>query len=385
VITTYCSNIGHVSADEWDRCVPPEQPLLRHANFHALEHSGIACPSAGFTPSHVVLRDEAGRIAAIAPAYIKQHSKGELGVDLGLAMAYQRMCGSYYPKLQVEIPMTPFAGARLLVRPDVPRQGAVRALISALQQRAQEIGASSVHITFMADGFRPPELDESDFTATESNTYMWQAHTDRCFEEFLGRMASANRYEIRRERKLAQAEGFGFRRFTGPEITAEFAERFFPLYAENFTRHQGVPWFNEEYFRQLFSSLSEFLALDVALIDDEWVAAALTPHGGSTGQVLYWGQSGRAKYLHFEMVIYRSIEYALATGITRLDIGAMGAHKAPRGLICTSVNHGLWFRDPAFKPIVQAASDRRKVAACTERERELGRLPFRRLPQKSLA
>ena len=383
LITACYSSINDILAADWDRCVPPEHPLLRHANFRALEQSGIACPSTGFSPSHIVLLERGGRIAAIAPAFLKQHSNGELGVDLGLAMAHQRMSGSYYPKLQVEIPMTPFAGGRLLVRPDVSREEAVPALIYALKQRAMEVGASSVQIAAMADTCLLPHLDEADFTVTESNTYVWRAGLDRSFEEFLARMDSASRSEIRRERKRAQAEGVELRRFNGREISAEFPEKFFSLYAENFNRHHGAPWLNTGYFRELFFSMNERLALDVALRGEEWVAAVLTAYDGAAGQVLYWGQSGRAKYLHFEMVMYRSIEHAFATAVSRLDFGSIGAHKAARGLSCTPVSHAMWFRDPAFQPIARVACEGRKKVASRDRAVELARLPFRNVSPES--
>jgi predicted N-acyltransferase len=170
-----------------------------------------------------------------------------------------------------------------------------------------------------------------------------------------------------------------FSRLAGSEITADCAGRFYPLYAENFNRHQGEPWLNEGYFTQIFRSLNENLLLDVALRDGEWVAAVLTAHRGSSGQVLYWGQSGHAKNLHFEMVMYRSVEYALENAINTLDIGAMGVHKAQRGLTCTPMIHGLWFQDSAFQAIVQAVCERRTMVACTERAAELRRLPFRKL------
>jgi predicted N-acyltransferase len=253
----------------------------------------------------------------------------------------------------------------------------VRTLVSGLKNRAQEMGASSVQIGFMADGCLPPQLDEAGFRLTESNTYVWNAGKDKNFEEFLSRMVSDRRSDVRRERKRAQADGLRFSRLAGSEITADSAERFYPLYAENFNRHQGEPWLNEGYFKQIFCALNENLVLDVALCDGEWVAAVLAIRGGSCGQVLYWGQSGRAKHLHFEMVMYRSVEYALASAVNTLDIGAMGAHKAQRGLTCTPVIHGLWFRDPAFQDIVQAVCERRTMMACTERAAELRRLPFK--------
>ncbi len=76
----------------------------------------------GWGPQHLSVEDEAGRVAAVMPLYLKTHSQGEYVFDHAWADAYERAGGRYYPKLQCAAPFTPVTGPRLLVRPDVDRR-----------------------------------------------------------------------------------------------------------------------------------------------------------------------------------------------------------------------------------------------------------------------
>ena len=87
-----------------------------------------------------------GELLGCAPMYLKSHSYGEYVFDWGWADAYERAGGRYYPKLQVAVPFTPVPGPRLLLRPGAAaeRGAIIRAMVSA----AEELGVSSLHVTF---------------------------------------------------------------------------------------------------------------------------------------------------------------------------------------------------------------------------------------------
>ena len=115
------SGIGEVRAADWDACAGVDNglgnPFVRHAFLAALEDSGSAVPQAGWAPRHLVVEDGAGRVAGVAPMYLKSHSQGEYVFDHGWAAAFERAGGHYYPKLQVSVPFTPVTGPRLMTRP----------------------------------------------------------------------------------------------------------------------------------------------------------------------------------------------------------------------------------------------------------------------------
>src|SRR5438045_7062024 len=112
-----------------------------------LEESGSASRRTGWAPTHLVA-EAGGRIAGVAPAYLKSHSMGEYVFDHGWADAFERAGGRYYPKVQISVPFTPATGRRLLCR---PADGAVMrpALARAAQELTRRHSASSAHATFL--------------------------------------------------------------------------------------------------------------------------------------------------------------------------------------------------------------------------------------------
>lgn len=375
---TIHSTMADIPQADWDRCAGPDQPLLWHRHLHALEVAGIAVPENGFTPRHVVLRDARGAIAGAAPAYLKTHSRGELGVDLGLPMAHDRLCGPYYPKLQVEVPMIPFAGGRLLARPGADRMRVISALAAALWQVAEETGASSVQVSHLADPADAQTLATAGHEVAESNTFLWQAGPDRSFAESLGRMTSRARSEIGRQRRRVGEAGLSYRYLRGAALTPDLAAHFYPLYKDNFDRHGTDTWLNQAYFEEVLRRMPEVIDLGLALDGDRWAGAVFSMIAGRHGYSQYWGLDGEQRGLHFELVMYRGFERAFVAGIDSLDFGATGGHKAERGLASTPVWTAFRFRSPDFAAIARAACRRKTAAAATERAAAIARLPYAR-------
>jgi predicted N-acyltransferase len=372
--------IAEIEAEGWDLCAGSADPLLWHRHLSALEDSGVAAPGNGFTPRHVVLRDADDRIVGAAPAYLKTHSRGELGVDIGLMMAHQRQSGAYFPKLQVEVPMIPFAGPRLLVRPDVDRAEVTAALAAALVDEARRAGASSVQVAQIASQAEAEALAAQGFVLAESNTYRWRPGTDRTYEDILMRMIASRRTEIRRERRRVAETGLTFHVLRDQTVPPDLSRRFYPLYTENFVRHGNEPWLPERYFAEVMRQMPEAIEIGLALQGEHW-AGVLFGMGGSTGRhVMYWGQGEAIRFLHFELVYYREIERALVTGLDWLDFAGIGAHKALKGLQMEPVWTAFWFRAPEFAAVAAAAAQSKTAAAIAERAQMQALSPFRPAP-----
>ena len=89
-------------------------PFTQHHFLQLLEASACATPDTGWTPCHVLLREQ-GILQGAAPAYLKTHSRGEFVFDQAWAQAYQQHGLDYYPKLVVSVPFTwPAAKAQQL-------------------------------------------------------------------------------------------------------------------------------------------------------------------------------------------------------------------------------------------------------------------------------
>ncbi len=371
--------IDAIAAADWDACAGGGSAYISHAHLRALEHSAIAAPANGFTPRHLTLRDAAGTVIAVAPAYLKTHSRGELGVDLGLAMAHQRAAGPYYPKLQVEVPMTPIAGPRLLVRPGGDGATARAALLAALQAEAGRCDAASLQLAYLSHEDRAAAA-AAGLLASEGNVYVWRPRGLSSMAALLAGMSSHRRTMIRRERREVAAYGLATRRIAGAELDAAWAERFFALYARTFARHNHEIWLNVDYFRRLFRDLGDAVEILAAFDGGTCVAAALLVRSPATLYVQHWGQSGEHRFLHFELALYRSMERALELGFEALDCGTTGRHKAPRGIGIEATHHAAWFRAPAFAAAAASGLAHKRAAARAERLAELGRLPFPSAP-----
>lgn len=332
-------SIADIAQREWDLCAGSDEALLSHLHLQALEASGIVAPSNGYSPCHVVLRDSNLRMVAAAPTYRKMHSKGELGIDLGLSLAHARSVGPYYPKLQVEIPMMSFQGRRLLTHPDVDREQAISALLAALKNLAIESDASSLQL-----GYITPEeavfASAAGFIVSSSNTYVWRIANETSFEGFLDSMISRRRSEILAERHSVAQKNLRFHLYRGDKISTDLAAPFFQLYQENFQRHRTA----------------------------------------SKSYAQYWGPSESVPFLHFEQAIYRTIERAYAKGLLALDFGPIGTHKAKRGLRAEAVQHAVWFTNESFDEVAVHAFAQKSRAAETERLIGLERLPFVKCP-----
>jgi predicted N-acyltransferase len=168
------SSLHEVPAAAWNACVPetisstakvidedngdnssphlstrgfPDNPFLSHEFLCSLEISRSVGSRTGWQPRHLVI-ESAGEPIAVAPCYLKSHSRGEYVFDQGWAEAFERAGGDYYPKLQVAVPFTPVTGPRLLARPGPLQAAGRQALSQALVDVTDQNNLSSAHVTF---------------------------------------------------------------------------------------------------------------------------------------------------------------------------------------------------------------------------------------------
>ncbi|MCF8466636.1 MAG: GNAT family N-acetyltransferase [Sneathiella sp.] len=375
---TYHSSIGEIPEADWNNCAGSKNPFVQHQHLNALEESGLVSLETGFEPQHIVLRDGGGRAIAAAPVYLKMHSKGELGVDLGLAMAHERAVGPYYPKLQVEVPFTPISGSRLLIRPGADKAAVGLELVGALKKRAIERHASSAQISYMSIEDNN-HIGQSGFITTEGNAYIWKAKGIKSFDEFLSKMRSKSRSKILSERRKSTASDLCFKTFTGNEVTSDLASRFFELYKSTFERNATDVWLNLRYFEILFETMQNYLEIVIAFDESTWVAAQLDIVTPDIRFAQHWGHMGSIPYLLFEMGIYQTIEHAIAANQDIVNFGTTGLHKSERGIDIEPTHHAMWFAEPAFIEIAEVGLTRKRESARQERLAEAKRLPLRQV------
>lgn len=343
-------SITEVSEADWNACLANDHPFVMHQFLRALEESGSVSAEAGWMPYHLALELN-GRIAGVAPMYVKGHSQGEYVFDHSWAHAYERAGGKYYPKLQLSVPFSPVTGPRLLVPEGPERQLHQRLLLQGTKQVADKLNLSSVHATFLEPAERAL-MEQEGFLIRTGEQFHWVNDNYGSFDDFLAQLSSRKRKAIRKERKGAAENDLEFEILTGEEIGELHWDAFFNFYIDTGNRKWGTPYLN----RRFFSLLGEYLADAVVLFmmsrGGRYIAGALNLKSRDCLYGRYWGCLEDHRFLHFETCYYRAIDYAIEHGIRRVEAGAQGPHKLARGYLPVETYSAHWLRDPGFHDAV---------------------------------
>jgi predicted N-acyltransferase len=319
-----------IGATAWNACANPHglaspHPFTRYEFFEALEASGSATARTGWQPAHLVLESD-GRATGILPTYLKSHSQGEYVFDHAWADALERAGGDYYPKLQSSVPFTPVTGARILAQAEADRD----LLLLAGKAATDQIGASSLHITFL----RKAEWDAAGrqgYLLRTDRQFHWRNRGYRDFGEFLGELSSAKRKTLRKERDAVAREGIRFDWLTGRDITEAHWDRFFEFYMDTGSRKWGHPYLTRDFFSRIGASMADQIVLILAKRGSTHIAGALNLMGENILFGRNWGALDYVPFLHFETCYYQAIDFAIAQGLSKVEAGAQGEHKLLRG------------------------------------------------------
>ncbi|MDJ0387913.1 GNAT family N-acetyltransferase [Roseomonas sp. E05] len=368
------SSIAEIAATEWDACAGTDNPFVSHAFLAALEESGSAGPRTGWLPQHAALRDGAGRLVAVAPAYAKSHSYGEYIFDHAWAHALERAGSRYYPKLQVAVPFSPVPGPRLLIRPGSGI--GPEALGEALAQVVGQLGLSSAHVAFCTEA-EWQALGAVGWLQRLGTQFHWTNDGYGSFEDFLGALSSRKRKQLRRERRDAQAAGLTFRTLRGAEITRRHWAAFHRFYLDTVDRKWGSAYLNARFWPLLSERLGERVVLMVAERDGEPVAGALNLMGQDALYGRNWGTTVEAPFLHFELCYYQAIDFAIAHGLKRVEAGAQGQHKIQRGYLPVPTYSAHWIAHRGLRRAVAEFLDAERPAMEQEMAELAEASPFR--------
>ena len=358
--------IADVPAAAWDACANPQSlaevcsynPFVSHAFLYALEASGSATARTGWQPQHLVA--EIGeRAVGVVPCYLKSHSRGEYVFDAGWAEAYERAGGSYYPKLQVSVPFTPATGRRLLVAPGEAAGLIQEALAKGLIELARMREASSVHVTF-APETEWDLLGSHGFLKRNDQQFHWVNGGYATFDDFLGALAARKRKAIRRERSGALENGIEVVRLTGSDLTEDVWDTFFAFYMDTGSRKWGRPYLTRKFYSLIGETMADKVLLVMAKRAGRAIAGAINFIGGDTLYGRHWGAVEHHPFLHFELCYYQAIDFAIQSGLKRVEAGAQGEHKLARGYMPVTTYSAHYIADPGL---------RRAIADYLKRER----------------
>jgi len=379
---TTVDGIGRIGRAAWDRLANPPgepfDPFLSWDFLESLEATGCVGPGAGWTPVPITLHDRAGVLRAAMPLYLKTHSRGEFVFDHAWADAIERAGGRYYPKLQCAVPFTPVTGRRLLTDPDhrADAPALERALLAAARQLALNIGASSLHLTFMEAPAWQRALDEGMMGRTDIQ-FHWTNRGYGSFDEVLAAMSSDRRKNLRKERARAQA-GLDIRRLTVAALTPAHWDAFFAFYMDSGDRKWGSPYLNRAMFARLHERMAEHCLLVMAFEAGRPIAGALNLIGSDALWGRYWGRLEDRPFLHFELCYYQAIDFAIERGLARVEAGAQGGHKLARGYDPVQTRSAHWIAHPGLAAAVEAYLERERAAVEGEVEALGAHAPWRK-------
>ena len=379
------TSFADIAKDEWNGLSGTAKgqpgsvynPFVSHAYLSALEESGSATVETGWLGQHLLIEDEAGRIAGGLIGYLKNHSQGEYVFDHGWADAFARAGGHYYPKLQSSVPFTPATGPRLLVRRGEDRQSTQAALAAGLAELTRRHGASSAHITFLPEE-ELPVLDAAGFLHRTDQQFHFTNTGYGSHDDFLETLASRKRKALKKERRAALEHGITIDWLTGSDLTESIWDQFFAFYMDTGGRKWGRPYLTRKFYSLIGERMADDILLVMARRNGRYVAGAINFIGGDALYGRHWGAVEDHPFLHFEVCYHQAIDFAIEKGLARVEAGAQGEHKLARGYMPVTTHSAHYITHPGL---------RRAVADYLVRERheveEIGEIlgehsPFRK-------
>jgi len=352
-------------------------PFISYSFLSSLELSNSVGARAGWLPQHLVVVADDGVPEAVAPTYLKSHSRGEYVFDRGWAEAYERAGGSYYPKLQVAVPFTPATGPRLLVRPGRNAEASRAALAAGLLALCRQREASSVHVTFLPEA-EAEFLASQGFLLRTDRQFHWHNAGYASFDDFLAALAARKRKAIRRERREALEPGISVHWLTGRDLTESAWDAFFAFYMETGSRKWGRPYLTREFYSLVGQSMANRILLVMAKRAGRWIAGAINFIGSDTLFGRHWGAIEHHPFLHFELCYYQAIDYAIAHRLSWVEAGAQGEHKLARGYLPKTTYSAHYIADPGLRRAIADYLQRERAYVDADVEQLEGYAPFRK-------
>jgi len=364
------SSLADIEPDEWNALAESDNPFIQHDFLAALEQHNCLEPW-GWQSNHIVAHD-GKRLVGASPAYIKHNSYGEFVFDWAWADAYHRSGLEYYPKLVIAAPFTPAFGPRLLAEPGSDQAAVSRQLIQGAVESAADDDLSSAHWLFCNDRDLA-QLRQAGMLTRSDFQYHWPNNDYQNFDQFLSRLSSKKRKNIRRERKKVADAGITTEVINGEELSEEQWHMLYDFYRITFLRKSGAPTLSLEFFQAMSHRLRAVFARHGRRI----VAGAICFVGNGTLYGRHWGCYENYDSLHFEVCYYTGIDYCIRHGLNRFEPGAQGEHKIARGFLPTRTFSAHWIAHDGFRTALRQHLDHEARAMDDYYQQLMASQPYR--------
>lgn len=351
---------------------PSAQPFFNTHYLQALEQSGCVSAARGWQPCHLWIEQQ-GEAVFFLPLYEKTHSWGEFVFDQRWAHAYHQHGLAYYPKWITAIPFTPSVGPRWWCRPGADETALLSLALNHIGGQLALGSISSWHLLFS----QTPPPSSPPLLARHDVQFHWHNDGYSSFEDFLARLKSRRRKNIRRERQKVQEQDMILSRRDGTSLSDEDWALFFQCYRNTYLIRGHEPHLNLAFFRQIGAARPHQIMMVQAHRDDRLVGAALCFHDEATLYGRYWGALEEVDCLHFEACFYQGIEFCIERGLQKFDPGTQGEHKLMRGFEPVQTTSWHWIGHPAFRTAIADYLEREKHEVLRYQEVAGEWLPYR--------
>ncbi|MDX2273264.1 MAG: GNAT family N-acetyltransferase [Cyanobacteriota bacterium] len=333
----WCHDIRQISAEAWQALVTPQtSPFLEYAWLAGLESAGCAAGKTGWLPCHLLV-EQAGRLVAAAPMYVKSHSQGEFVFDQEWAGVARQLGEAYYPKLIGMAPFTPATGYRILVHPTAQEADLWPLMLNAIDRFCEEQDISVCSFLYVELGWREI-LERDGFTARITHNYQWHNQNYLTYDDFLQQFNANQRRNIKRERQAMEKSGIQMRTYQGSAIPPHFFPLMYDLYSNTCAQFWNwSKYLNRRFFQSLEKTFRDRTVFIAGEREDEVVGMSFCVRKGDRMFGRYWGCREEVKFLHFNACYYQPIDLAIEQSLQNFDPGAGGAHKIRRGFPATPV------------------------------------------------
>lgn len=336
-----------VSSDEWNALTDNKYPFISYEFLIALENNNAVGKDFGWI-THFFLAYDENKLVGALPLYIKFNSYGEFVFDWAWADAYQQNGLRYYPKLVSSIPYTPATGPRLLINNADNYNEIADELINSVLKFAEQSQVSSFHCLFTNNKDTNYFNNNTNFMMRLGCQFHWANNNYRDFTDYLDKLTSKKRKQIKRERRIVQEQGISFEIYNGLSATDYHWEIYHRFYESTFERKSGMPTLSLGFFKEIAQTMPENIVLVLAKHQEKYVASAFNLKGADTLYGRHWGCSDSYDNLHFEACYYQGLEYCIDNGLKHFEPGAQGEHKIARGFMPTKTWSAHWIAHPQF-------------------------------------
>ena len=174
------------------------------------------------------------------------------------------------------------------------------------------------------------------------------------FDDFLARFRSKKRANIRRERRKLRESGVTTRVVSGGDIDEALASQMFDYYADTINKFfYGRQYLTREFFLRVWETMGPRLHFVIASHEGRDFAGAFNLLKGGRLYGRYWGCLEEFKYAHFEVCMYRPIEWCIEQGVEVFEPGAGGDHKYDRGFEPTHTYSAHYISDVRLEQAIR--------------------------------